>query len=1037
MSNQIKGYRLSPQQERIWSLLQDGLPCLARCFISVEGAINPPLLKEALLSVVSYHQVLRTTFHRPPGIKAPIQVICDEPLLDWHFSDLSDLPPSQQPLSMAELADRDRSPGFDLQNGPTLRATLISTAPTRHKLILSLPSLCCDRRGMTNLAAGLAQAYASAAGNHQPLEEPVQYVQFSEWQNQLLEDEEAQAGRDYWASRGLAHQLDLRVYGEGKAAQTSGAQMRVVERVIEAELAGKIEQMCRVESVEQEAMMLACWAILLGRLTGSSEVVVAQEVDARKYEEMEAAIGAYANWVPVRCEIEGSYTFADVLRQVKEAAGEAYQWQEYYDWPTGLGASRSIGYEYEQQNISHGAGGVRFSITERQACTDKFKLKLRCVSEQERLAIHLHYDTSIYPRHSISRLAEQFATLLSSALANPQSAVSDLGIVSDGERRLLVEGFNQTHQPYPPGLCIHELIERQAELTPHNVAVACGQEEVTYAELERRANQLANYLRGLGVGPEQVVAVCMGRGVEVVVALVAILKAGGAYLPVDVGYPAQRQRYMLEDAGVKVMVSEGSAAARPAVEGVMQVDLLRDRGEIERQSERRVSSGVSGGNLAYVIYTSGSTGKPKGVMIEHRGVVNYLSWASDAYRVEAGGGSLVHTSIGFDLTVTSLYCPLVAGQRVEMITEQEGVEGLRRALSAGMDYSLVKITPSHLQMLGEVMSEEEVKGSSRVMVIGGEALRAETLRKWRSGEEWRRLINEYGPTETVVGCCVYEVKQEDGYEGEVLIGRPIANTQIYILGEGMSVKGVGEAGEIYIGGEGVGRGYKGRADLTGERFVPDPYGRKAGGRLYRTGDQGRWLPTGDIEYLGRGDNQVKVRGYRVELGEIEAEMSRCEGVREAAAVAVEEQGGGKRVVGYVVWRERGEVVELKRELRERLPEYMVPGVIMELEEMPLTRNGKVDRHSLPAPREAESELYRAFVTPRTVTEEILVDLWAEVLGLQVIRIHDNFFELGGHSLLATQLFSRLKRVLNVEMPLRTLFESPTVASLAEKVDLVC
>ena len=487
---------------------------------------------------------------------------------------------------------------------------------------------------------------------------------------------------------------------------------------------------------------------------------------------------------------------------------------------------------------------------------------------------------------------------------------------------------------------------------------------------------------------------------------------------------------------MKVVVTSGGASVGQELGEVKQVDLQGDRQQIEEQSKRRVSSGVSGDNLAYVIYTSGSTGKPKGVMIEHRGVVNYLSWASDAYRVEAGGGSLVHTSIGFDLTVTSLYCPLVVGQRVELISEREGIEGLRRALSAGRDYSLVKITPSHLQMLGQMMSEEEVESSSRVMVIGGEALRAESLRKWRSGEAVRRLINEYGPTETVVGCCVYEVKQEDGYEGEVLIGRPIANTQIYILGEGMSVKGVGEAGEIYIGGEGVGRGYKGRADLTGERFVPDPHGKRAGGRLYKTGDQGRWLPTGDIEYLGRVDRQVKVRGYRVELGEIEAEMSRCKGVREAVAVLRQEQGGEKRLVGYVVWEkgERGSVSEVRKEMRERVPEYMAPAVIVELEVMPLTTNGKVDRHALPAPERVKRQVEKAYLAPRNPAEETLAAIWAEVLSIEQVGINDSFFALGGDSIISIQVVA-LARDRGINFSVQQLFQHQTISELAAALEL--
>jgi amino acid adenylation domain-containing protein len=505
----------------------------------------------------------------------------------------------------------------------------------------------------------------------------------------------------------------------------------------------------------------------------------------------------------------------------------------------------------------------------------------------------------------------------------------------------------------------------------------------------------------------------------------------------DAGYPDERLRYVVDDAAIRVLLTQRNQHERAARLGVERV-LCLDSRDAEQVSEENPISSVSGENLCYVIYTSGSTGGPKGVMVTHNGLMNYLQWSTDFYRVSDGDGSVVHSSIGFDLTVTSLFPALLKGRPLFLVPDEGAVEELAEILKRSRNQSLLKLTPTHLDVLRHLLADEEVAGHVRAFVIGGEALKGEQLRYWREQAPATRLINEYGPTETVVGCCIYEVKKTEELDGNVPIGRPIANTQLYVLDEWGELVGVGMKGELYIGGAGVARGYLQRPELTAERFIPDAFSSEAGARLYRTGDQARYRADGELEYLGRIDNQVKIRGYRIELGEIEAALSAVSGVREVVVDVRPGLGGTeKRLVAYVVWEAgaEGPVTELRRRLKERLPDYMSPSAYVELAQLPLTANGKVDRRALPEP-EAEggnsSSVQRE--AGRTPVEELLCGIWAEVLGVEQFGLDDNFFDLGGHSLLATGVASRIRERFGIEFQMRSLFESPTISALAVLVE---
>ncbi len=594
--------------------------------------------------------------------------------------------------------------------------------------------------------------------------------------------------------------------------------------------------------------------------------------------------------------------------------------------------------------------------------------------------------------------------------------------------------WNETLADFPDA-CTHELFEQQVARTPEAIAVIGGGKSLTYRELNERSNQVAHFLRNRGVGPDVLVGVCLERTPDLVVALLGVWKSGGAYVPLDSTYPEDRLSFMVGDSAVRVLLTQEKCKRLfPSMEE-KTICLDSDWPVIAKESSSNPEGNTAPSNLAYVMYTSGSTGKPKGAMILHRGLVNYLWWAIRTYAVKEGGSVPVHSSISFDLTVTSLYPALLAGGQVELLAEDVGAQNLLAALRNKKDRNLVKITPAHLEALGLQLNASEVSNMTRTFVIGGENLLAESLRLWREASPSTRLINEYGPTETVVGCCVYEVQPGDPKNGSVPIGRPIANTQLYILDESLQPVAPGVMGELFIGGAGVARGYLNRPELTRERFLHNPFSEEIDARMYKTGDLARYREDGIIEYLGRVDNQVKVRGYRIELGEIEAALASQPDVQSCVVLAREDTPGDKQLVGYVVPREGKSpaVDQMQSFLKEGLPEYMVPAKFVFLDAFPLTNNGKVDRKALPAPQADEARSDQSGKGPRNATEETLAAIWKEIFKLDSIGIHDDFFELGGHSLLAIKVMARIRDRFGVDLPVLVLFESPTIAALAECV----
>ncbi|MDQ1612942.1 MAG: hypothetical protein QOG00_2873 [Pyrinomonadaceae bacterium] len=662
------------------------------------------------------------------------------------------------------------------------------------------------------------------------------------------------------------------------------------------------------------------------------------------------------------------------------------------------------------------------SVMER---THSLELEIDTVRER---VLRVRFSGARYGATEIERLLGHILDTLRGGLGRPTTPIRTLAYVNADECDFVLDSGRGAACEIEGTLV--EQIERQAALDGARVAVVgAGGARYTYAELNRRSNQLARHLRALGVGEETRVAICLERTPEFVAAALAVWKAGGAYVPLDPEHPASRLSAMIEDAGTAVVLT--SEATRERLPSHWGVEVSIDGAEAEAiasESDEPLELEHDARALAYVLYTSGSTGKPKGVMVTHGGLLNYLKWATEAYGVSECSGALVHTSVSFDLTLTGLFAPLLCGRTVTLIDETDAAASIARAVELGDGGSLVKLTPAHLELIENCLTPERAAQFAKILVIGGEALTGDKLAFWQRHAPQTRLINEYGPTETVVGCSVFEATSAATTSGAVAIGRPIANTNLYVLDGGGELCALGVPGELYIGGAGVARGYLNRPDLTAERFIPDPFSTVEGARLYRTGDVARWRNDGQLEFLGRQDEQIKLRGYRIELGEIEAALASHGSVR-GCAVMLREVAGTPALVGYVT----GEVEadELKDHLSRQLPSYMLPQRIVRLDALPLTANGKVDRKALPAP---EAEGRDAYVAPRTAVEEILCGMWAELLGRERVGIKDNFFALGGHSLLAAQVVARIRATLGLDVPLRVLFERLTVETLARELE---
>ncbi|HLK58120.1 MAG TPA: amino acid adenylation domain-containing protein, partial [Chthonomonadaceae bacterium] len=959
--------------------------------------------------------------------------------------DLSQAAEPERQQEAGRLLNEAAQRPFDLEGGPLFRALLLKLGAEEYILVLSMHHIVSDGWSLGVLTQELTVLYAAfSSGQSSPLPElEVQYADYAVWQREWLRGKVLEDQVAYWRQhlQGAPALLELPMDRPRPPMQTFAGAIRQVK--LSSELLDQLKGVCQTEGVTLFMSLLAAFQVLLSRYSGQEDIVVGTPIANRTQQEMEGLIGFFANTLALRGDLSGDPSFRELLGRVREAALGAYAHQdlpfeklvEELQLPRSLSHSPIFQVMFILQYAPYGnlqMPGLRVEGVEAEGANSKFDLTLVAMEDQGQLQVWLEYNTDLFSEERMLRLLGHYERLLEGIVADPMQKLSHLPLLTEAERRQLVVEFNATSVASGEDVCIHTLFEAQVERTPDAIALRFGDRQLTYRELNEQANRLARALRKRGVGAETLVGLYVERSLEMVVGLLGVLKAGGAYLPLDPEYPQERVAFMLEDASVRLVLTQSHLAQR--IEGLGSERILLDQERFEEQGTSNPGYRITPRNLAYVIYTSGSTGRPKGVLLDHHGLVNYLRWAVDAYAVDEGAGAPVHSPLGFDLTITSLYTPLLAGRTVTLLPEDHAVEQLGAALAARSAFSLVKLTPAHVELLSQMLPAEVVGESARTLVIGGEALTADHLAFWRTHAPGVRLINEYGPTETVVGCCIYEVPSGVALSGSIPIGRPIANTHLFVLDAHMHPAPLGVPGELYIGGAGLARGYLNRADLTAEKFVPDPFSSEPGARLYRTGDLCRYLPDGNLEFLGRIDHQVKIRGFRIELGEIESALREYPSLAEAVVLAREDVAGDKRLVAYVVGSDGAVSVSALREhLKDRLPGYMVPSAFVLLDALPLNTNGKVDRKALPAP-DAESR-EETYVAPRNPIEEGMAQIWSEVLNLERIGIHANFFELGGHSLLATQVISRIRTTFQTELPVRALFEAPTIAELAERLTL--
>ena len=1015
-----QGFRLSPQQRHLWARLQGGGLYYAQCVLSCTGPVRPEELRASLICLVERHEILRTTFPRRRGVRFPVQRVAGHGAPEWRVVDLRE---ASSGALLEDLCRAERERPFDFEAGPLLHAALADLGEDRCLLVLTLPALCADPGTLVLLATETAATLAGRKDDGLP----VQHAEFSAWQHEILTGEDAAAGAAFWQGKRWGGASEPHLPGERTPSGAVPLHPEVVEVCLDADAAAHLAGLAGSRGRSLGMALLTAWQALVGRLGGQADVVVGYAADAREHAELAGTLGPLTRYVPVLCQGKGGLRFGEALEGVAHAVAEACGWQEHWSEETSGSPAPSIGFDFQSWPDGLPAGAASLTVVGQHACLERFKLRLSAWRrEGGPLHLGLHYDPDRMGGEVARSLGVRLRLLLQGLIAEPDARLDEIDLVDEPERRRLVVDFNATTAPWPMDRSVHQLFAEQAARTPDLTAVRGAGRVLTYADLDRRASRLARRLQRLGVGPESLVAICCERTPEMVVAILGTLKAGGAFLPLDASHPRERLDLMIRDAGPAAVLTQAHLLATLPPSGSPQIFLEDGCDEEDVLPEHCLEMDPE--HLAYVIYTSGSTGRPKGVQVPHRGLVNYLAWCVRAYRPQVGQVTPVHSPLGFDLTVTSLFAPLVTGGTVLLVPESEGVEGLASTLAGAL--GLVKLTPSHL----EVLTRSAVaagEGTVEAFVIGGETLYGESLAFWRRHRPGARLINEYGPTEATVGCVVCELPGGAIPPGSVPIGRPISNARAYALDPAGRPVPEGSAGELYIGGPGVARGYLRNPAATAERFVPAPFGAEPGARLYRTGDLVRHLPDGNLEFLGRNDRQVKVRGHRIEPGEIEAALLRHSNLRETVVLVRADASGDSRLVAYAVARQepRPKSAELRRFLAESLPEPMIPSVFVMLSALPLTVNGKVDRAALPALDTARPELEEEYVEPRSEAERVLAEIWAGVLALERVGIHDNFFSLGGDSIRSVRAVA-LARPHDLVFTVQDLFQHQTVAQLA-------
>ncbi len=1039
--------RLSFSQERIWFIHQldpNSTAYNMGTAVRLTGRLDAAALKKSFDEIVRRHESLRTIFTVVNG--QPVQVVAPASDLAWSLVDLRELPESQREDRALQLASEEVRRPFDLERGPLFRLLLLRLCEEDHFVVLNMHHIISDAWSvgvMQNELLSLYPAFLAGASPSLP-DLPIQYVDFAHWQREWLKDEALEAQLTYWRRQlAGAKVLELPTDHPRPAFQTYRGDYIGFD--LPGSLFDALERLSRQEGVTLFMTLLAAFQILLYRYTNQEDVAIGVPIANRTRLTVEGLIGTFVNTLVMRTDLSGAPTFRELLARVRQVALDAYTHQD-------LSFAKLVAELQPERDTSHSPFfQVMFNvinvpvpemnlpgITIKPLYLDRkaaqFDLTFTVVTIPNFHRVTIDYNTDLFNTDTIARMASQFETLLRSITVHPDQTIAQLPILPDDEKHKLLVEWNNTDRAYPHERGVHQLFHEQVERTPNAIAAvgdalpSSREEQLTYRELDQRANQLAHYLQNLGVGPEVCVGISMHRTLDMLVAALGVLKAGGAYLPLDPAFPTERLDFMIQDSQLPVLITQARLLARLPDHCARIVCLDADWTKIAQESRDAPASHVTSDNLAYVLYTSGSTGKPKGVQVPHRALTNFLS----AMRREPGLTDqdilLSVTTLSFDIAGLELYLPLITGGQVVIVSREIAADGPQLAQQiARHGATAMQATPATWRML----LDSGWSGDSRLKILcGGEALPRDLADQLL--DRCDSLWNMYGPTETTVWSTVQRIERNK----PITIGRPIANTRIYILDSRLEPVPIGVPGDLYIGGDGLARGYLNRPDLTAERFLPDPFSDASGARMYMTGDAARYLADGSIDYLGRSDQQVKVRGFRIELGEVEAILAQHPAVQQAVVTAREDLLGEKRLVAYVSVQpdQSPSTGELRAFLKERLPDYMVPSAIVSLASFPLTPNGKVDRRALPEPTLVPSiALEKDFRAPRDRVERELVAIWEQVLNIRPISIRSNFFDLGGHSLLAIRAFAQIDQALGKKLPIATIFQAPTIEQLAQVI----
>jgi amino acid adenylation domain-containing protein len=1042
---------LSYAQQRLWFLDQiepnSSLYNIPRA-VRLTGPLNVEALQQSLDTILARHEALRTMFASIDG--SPVQIVAEPRSVDLPIVDLGELQAADREAEVRRLCTKEAQRPFDLSSDLMIRVALLRLDNKEHVLIIVMHHVASDGWSMDVLFRELSILYeAFSFGKPSPLPElPIQYADFAVWQRNWLKGEVLAKQLRYWRQhlRDAPPVLGLPTDRPRPQVQTyKGARQSFM---LPKSLTTSLKALGAREEVTLFMTLLAAFQTLLYRYSGQEDIIVGTPIANRNRDEIENLIGFFVNTLVMRTDLSGEPSFRKLLKRVRETALEAYTHQdlpfemlvEKLQSKRELSQSPLFQVMFALQNVPRKdveLSGLSINPMQVGTETAKFDLSLFMWEVSDEIKGSLEYSTDLFDNVTINRMIGHFKTLLKNIAADMNQTISRLPILTQTERRQLLDGRNNTRVDYPKDKCIHGLFEDQVERTPDAIAVVYEKRQLTYHELNTRANQLARFLKKLGVGPEVLVGICMERSIEMIVGILGILKAGGAYVPMDPSYPKNRIAFIKEDAQVPVLLSQQQLIGRlsECKDSLLLVDKCRQ--EIDKEDEANFSGGATIDNLAYVIYTSGSTGRPKGVSMPHDSLNNLLDWQCKNFKILHAAKTLQFTTLSFDVSFQEIFSTLSTGGTLVMISEdlrKDPSNLLHMLREASIERLFV---PSIvLQLLAEVAIDQGlIPHSLQEIITAGEQLQitpqiATLLSELRNCT----IYNQYGPTESHVVTAFTLKGSPKDWPLLPPIGRPISNSQIYLLDAHLQLVPTGVPGELYIGGAGLARCYLNRPELSAEKFIPNPFCRQPGGILYKTGDLARYLPDGNIEFLGRADQQVKIRGFRIELGEIEVVLSQHPEVQQTVILAREDTPGDKLLVAYVIPEHQQTLTggKLRSYLKQELPEYMVPAIFVFMDALPLTPNGKVDRRALPAAG-GQRHLEKAYTPPKIHLEHAIATRWQEVLHIEKIGVHDNFFELGGHSLQAMKLVSKLSAMMNIDISVRLLFLHPTIADLAEAI----